>query len=165
VEYLRRLAGNASQLTLEGYWVLVVTKGDGYIGCLCSQDDILIYPGTQEDIDRINEQRTTAGPRMTPKEQLTPGKVKQNHLGTQANRETQLKWGDIASALTHDNYVHVITDGGAGPNSGPAGWGAIIRQNGKFAWNFGHCSHATNNAMELRAVIEALRNLPEAMHV
>jgi hypothetical protein len=37
------------------------------------------------------------------------------------------------------------------PNPGNAGWGAIIRQNGKFAWTFGHCSRATNNAMELLA--------------
>jgi ribonuclease HI len=43
--------------------------------------------------------------------------------------------------------------------------GAIIRQDGYFAWNFGHRSRATNNAMELRAVIEASRNLPDDVHV
>jgi ribonuclease HI len=102
---------------------------------------------------------------VSPKERLVPGKVKQNDLGTQARRETLVMWGDIAPMLTRDMYVHVITDGGASPNPGSAGWGAIIRQKGKFAWNFGHCSRATNIAMELRAVFEALRNLPEDMHV
>jgi hypothetical protein len=88
VEDLQRLAGNASQLTLEGYCVPIVTKGDGYIACLCSQDEILIYPGSQEEIDRVVELRTTSGPLMTPKASLRPGHVKQNYLGTQANRET-----------------------------------------------------------------------------
>jgi hypothetical protein len=165
VEDLQRLASNAAQLTLEGYWVPVGTKGEAYIGCLCSQDEILVYPSTQEDIGRINEPRTNGDQRMTPKESLKPGKIQRNYLGSQASRETQLVWGDIASVLTYGKYVHVITDGGASPNPGSAGWGAIIQQNGKFAWNFGHCSHATNNAMELCAVIEALRNLPNDTHV
>jgi ribonuclease HI len=65
-------------------------------------------------------------------------------------------WGDIAATLDLDKFVHVITDGRAKP---------IIRQNCKFAWKVEHCSRATNNAMELRVVIEALRNLPNDMHV
>jgi ribonuclease HI len=34
-----------------------------------------------------------------------------------------------------------------------------------FAWTFGHCSRATNNAMELLAVIEALSALPDGSDV
>jgi ribonuclease HI len=82
-------------------------------------------------------------------------------LEQQASRDTQLLWGDISAVLYSDKFVHVITDGGAKLNPGSA----IIRQNGRFAWNYRHCSRATNNAMELRAVIEALRNLPNDMHV
>jgi hypothetical protein len=102
---------------------------------------------------------------MTPKANLTPGKIKPNHLGQQASCETQLLWGDISAVLEPDQFVHIITDGGARPNPGSAGWGAIIRQGGNVSGNFGHCSRATNSAMELRAVIEALRNLPDNMHV
>jgi ribonuclease HI len=86
-------------------------------------------------------------------------------MGQQANREMLINSDEIPTTLDRSKFVHVITDGGARPNPGSAGWGAIIRQNGKFAWTFGHCNNASNNAMELRAVIEALRCLPDGMHV
>jgi hypothetical protein len=55
VEMLQRIARNVAQSAIEGYWIPIVTRGEGTIGCLCPHDEILIYPGTQEDIDRINE--------------------------------------------------------------------------------------------------------------
>jgi ribonuclease HI len=55
--------------------------------------------------------------------------------------------------------IHVVPDGGARPNPGNAGWGAIIRQNKAFAMMWRHFPHATNNTMELRAVTEALNCL------
>jgi ribonuclease HI len=64
-----------------------------------------------------------------------------------------------------DKMVHIATDGGARPDPGAAGWGALIRQNGRCTWNCGHWDLASNNAMELTAVIEALSALPEQMHV
>jgi hypothetical protein len=64
-----------------------------------------------------------------------------------------------------NKFVHAITDGGAKPNPGSAGWGAILRQNGRFACSFGHFNRASNNAMELRAVIRALMNLPSGLHI
>jgi hypothetical protein len=41
----------------------------------------------------------------------------------------------------------------------------VIKENGRCTFNLGHYAHATNNAMEIRAVVEALRILPEGMHV
>jgi ribonuclease HI len=61
--------------------------------------------------------------------------------------------------------VHVITNGAARPNPGNAGWCAVIRQNGRCTFDFGQYAHATNNAVEIRAVVEASRVLPEGMHV
>jgi hypothetical protein len=40
VEMLQRIAGNAEQITSEGYRVPIVTQGEGYIGCLCDHDQI-----------------------------------------------------------------------------------------------------------------------------
>jgi ribonuclease HI len=51
--------------------------------------------------------------------------------------------------------LHVVTDG----------LGALIRQNKKVTWLWGHYDKATNNAMELCAVIEALSILPEGSFV
>jgi ribonuclease HI len=38
-------------------------------------------------------------------------------------------WERFQVLLVHDKMVHVVTDGGAQPNPGKAGWGALIRQN------------------------------------
>jgi ribonuclease HI len=164
---LQRISGTAAHVTLDGYWVPMVIKGEGRIGCLCPHDEIELRPGTQADIDQIVEPRTSASApaRSVPKSLLSPGTVECNYLGPQASRESLVNWDELPSMLDKDKYVHVITDGGARPNPGNAGWGAIIRQNGKFSWTFGHCSRATNNAMELLAVIEALRALPNGMRV
>jgi ribonuclease HI len=61
--------------------------------------------------------------------------------------------------------IHVATDGGTKPNPGSAGWGALIRQNGCCTYNGEHYDHPTNNLMELMAVIEAMRIIPEQMHL
>ena len=51
--------------------------------------------------------------------------------------------------------VHIYTDGSSLGNPGAGGRAAVIHGKKKHALS-GFVSHATNNAMELRAVIEAL---------
>jgi ribonuclease HI len=67
--------------------------------------------------------------------------------------------------IDREKMIHVVTDGGANPNPGHAGWGAIIRQSGRFTMIWQHFDHATNNTMELRAATQALRHAPEGMAV
>jgi ribonuclease HI len=56
--------------------------------------------------------------------------------------------------------IFVFTDGAAKGNPGPGGWGAIIATpDGRVRELGGRAAHATNNQMELTAVIEALRHL------
>jgi hypothetical protein len=63
-------------------------------------------------------------------------------------------WQEFVSRHIPRKTVHVVTDGGANPNPGPAGWGAIIRQNGVFTWTYAQYDNALNNTMELMAVVE-----------
>jgi hypothetical protein len=150
VEELQRLAGNQPKMTLQGYWVPIVTDGEGHIGCLCSQDQILMYHGTQADIEKVNQPRMSASiAAPAPKKKITPEPVGTNFLAQLAAKETRVDWDDFPAQIEKDNSVHVVTDGGANPNQGSAGWGAIL--------NFGYCSHASNNVMELRAIVEALQ--------
>lgn len=59
--------------------------------------------------------------------------------------------------------ITIYTDGSARGNPGPAGWGAVLFH-GKKTWELGGSSaHATNNQMELTAVIESLKNIKEKM--
>ena len=56
----------------------------------------------------------------------------------------------------------VFTDGSARPNPGPGGWGVVFVKNGNIKKELhGHEEDTTNNRMELTALIEAYKRLPE----
>ena len=61
----------------------------------------------------------------------------------------------------------VYTDGGADPNPGPGGWGAVIldRRTGNRRELSGGADRATNNRMELTAAIRALEDLDPGVSV
>jgi ribonuclease HI len=63
--------------------------------------------------------------------------------------------------------VTIYTDGGADPNPGPGGWGAILihETTKRIRELSGGAERATNNRMELTAAIEAFRALKEPCEV
>ncbi|NLG93207.1 MAG: ribonuclease HI [Clostridiales bacterium] len=62
-------------------------------------------------------------------------------------------------------HVEIFTDGACSGNPGPGGFGAILRYNGVEKEISGGEANTTNNRMELRGVIEALRLLKEPCEV
>ncbi len=70
------------------------------------------------------------------------------------------------AATSSDPTYDVYTDGGADPNPGPGGWGAVLidRQSGRIQELSGGEERTTNNRMELTAAIRVLEELsPEAV--
>ncbi|CAA9561112.1 MAG: Ribonuclease HI [uncultured Thermomicrobiales bacterium] len=61
--------------------------------------------------------------------------------------------------------VTIFTDGGCKGNPGPGGWGAVLLSGGRRLELSGAESETTNNRMELRAAIEALRALKRRCRV
>ncbi len=61
--------------------------------------------------------------------------------------------------------INIYTDGSSLGNPGCGGWGAILEYKGKTKEISGNQEVATNNQMELRAVIEALKMLKEPCKV
>lgn len=61
--------------------------------------------------------------------------------------------------------VTIYTDGACRGNPGPGGWGAILRYGRHERGISGGESDTTNNRMELRAALEALRTLTEPCRV
>jgi len=61
--------------------------------------------------------------------------------------------------------VRIYTDGACKGNPGPGGWGALLLYKDHEKEIFGSEAATTNNRMELRAVIEALRALKSASRV
>ena len=62
-------------------------------------------------------------------------------------------------------HVTIYTDGGCRPNPGPGGWAALLIYSKHERELVGSKPHSTNNRMELRAAIEALRALKEPCQV
>ena len=59
-----------------------------------------------------------------------------------------------------------FTDGGAVPNPGPGGWGAVYVQDGEVvAEASGHDPDTTNNRMELTAALQATEMIPSGAAV
>ena len=61
--------------------------------------------------------------------------------------------------------VEIWTDGACSGNPGPGGWGAILRHGGRERELSGGERHTTNQRMELRAAVEALRALSKPCRV
>jgi ribonuclease HI len=61
--------------------------------------------------------------------------------------------------------VNIYTDGACSRNPGPGGWAAILRYKESQKEISGFEKQTTNNRMEMRAVIEALRMLREPCRV
>ena len=61
--------------------------------------------------------------------------------------------------------VTIYTDGACQGNPGPGGWGAILRYGRHERELSGGEAETTNNRMELRAALEALRALTEPCQV
>jgi len=73
----------------------------------------------------------------------------------------------VKRALPPDpaDQVVIHTDGGCEGNPGPGGWAAVLRQGECVREISGGEIATTNNRMELRAAIEALRSLERASDV
>jgi ribonuclease HI len=61
--------------------------------------------------------------------------------------------------------VEIFTDGACRGNPGPGGWGALLRYGEVERELYGGERETTNNRMELRAAIEALKALKESCRV
>ncbi len=67
--------------------------------------------------------------------------------------------------MTDQPEVIIYTDGACDPNPGPGGWAAVLRFGKHEKVLTGHEPRATNNRMELQAVISALSALKKPCHV
>ena len=80
--------------------------------------------------------------------------------------ETETSPKEESSFLCRESYT-LYTDGACSGNPGPGGWAAIIINNGtgqSLALS-GGCKDTTNNRMEMLAVIEGLKTIPDIAKV
>jgi ribonuclease HI len=78
-----------------------------------------------------------------------------------AKREENLTRAEVLVKYSGGPDLGVFTDGSASPNPGPGGWGTVWVEDGKVKdERHGKTGHTTNNRMELTALIEAFKMLP-----
>lgn len=71
----------------------------------------------------------------------------------------------MSAKSANTNEVIIYTDGACSGNPGPGGWGALLIWNGQEKELTGGAPNSTNNRMEMRAVIEALKALKRPCRV
>lgn len=76
--------------------------------------------------------------------------------------EENLTTAQVLAKYSGGPQSGVFTDGGSVPNPGPGGWGVVWVEEGEIRdEKHGRHEQTTNNRMELTALIEAFRMLPE----
>lgn len=79
-----------------------------------------------------------------------------------AAREEHLTLSQVLEKYAGGPQTGVFTDGSSVPNPGPGGWGVVwVEEGGVVEQRHGHDPQTTNNRMELMALIEAYKLLPE----
>ena len=81
-------------------------------------------------------------------------------------REENLQLADVFLKYRDGPQTGVFTDGSCSPNPGRGGWGVAWLQDGVLIKQaYGETPDTTNNRMELLALIEALKLLPESTEI
>lgn len=81
-------------------------------------------------------------------------------------REEKLTLAQVLAKYADGPTSGVFTDGSSVPNPGPGGWGVVWVEAGEIrAARHGTHAKTTNNRMELTALIEAFRLLPDEAEV
>ena len=61
--------------------------------------------------------------------------------------------------------IKIYSDGACSGNPGPGGWGALIIYNDQSKEIFGGMQSTTNNQMELKSIIEAIKTLENTYEI
>jgi len=116
------------------------------------------YPGWQPKYCREHSQKQTKTTQEKPARSTSAGGASRGG----SLREENLTLAEVLAKYRDGPGSGVFTDGSAVPNPGPGGWGVVWVEAGDIqSEKHGHDPHTTNNRMELRALIEAFKMLPE----
>ena len=123
------------------------------------------YPGWEPKYCRKHSPNAKKAKRPAPKG-ASSRKPASGRSSPAAAREENLTRAEVLAKYTDGPDTGIFTDGSAQPNPGPGGWGFVWVEAGDIELEMhGSTSDTTNNRMELTALIEAYRALPETATV
>lgn len=118
------------------------------------------YPGWEPKYCREhspNKKSKGAGKKKSSGKKTSP-----RRRSAGSSKEEILTRAEVLAKYTDGVQTGVFTDGSSYPNPGPGGWGFVWAQDGEIQMEgHGAADDTTNNRMELTALIEAYRALPE----
>lgn len=121
------------------------------------------YPGWEPKYCRTHSPNN----KKSKTAQKPPGSKKRgsrapNKKTVHSNREECLTRAEVLLKYQDGESTGVFTDGSSHPNPGPGGWGFVWVDDGEIkVEKWGDSPDTTNNRMELTALIEAFKALPE----
>ena len=128
--------------------------------------DILArYPGWKpaQCLDCKNGKSKAGG---AAKKSGRPAKARSKGRRKGNAKETGYTTAQVLEKYSGGPQSGVFTDGACQGNPGPGGWGVVWVRDGEILdRRHGHEGHTTNNRMELMALIEAYRMLPDDAEV
>jgi len=114
------------------------------------------YPGWNPKFCRAHSPKKAAGGQSGSARNRSRGRARG------ATREENLTLAQVLESYQAGPASGVFTDGSAVPNPGRGGWGMVWVLDGEVRMaRHGAAESTTNNRMELTALIEAFRTLPE----
>lgn len=115
------------------------------------------YPGWSPKFCRTHSPKKSSGSQKSARPSRKP-------RGTKA--EENLPLAQVLERYSAGPDTGIFTDGSSVPNPGPGGWGVVWVEGGEVReQRHGEDSQTTNNRMELQALIEAYKLLPETAAV
>lgn len=121
------------------------------------------YPGWEPKYCREHSpNKKTASKKKSSKSKRSAGKRGASRPKSGSSKEENLTRAEVLAKYTDGPQTGVFTDGSSHPNPGPGGWGFVWVNDGEILQEgYGAADDTTNNRMELTALIEAYRALPE----
>lgn len=121
------------------------------------------FPGWKPRTCRAHSPKKSGSGQATS--QANPGR-KKFVPRTAFEREENLTLAQVLAKYEGGPASGAFTDGSSVPNPGPGGWGVVLVEAGEIrAVRHGQHPKTTNNRMELTALIEAFRLLPDDAEV
>jgi ribonuclease HI len=113
------------------------------------------YPGWKPKFCRVHSPKKSGS-------SSKGGSKTRSSRGAGSSREENLNLAAVLEKYTEGPSEGIFTDGSAVPNPGRGGWGMVWVEGGEVRLQLhGYEPETTNNRMELQALIEAYKALPE----
>jgi hypothetical protein len=163
-------------IDLKVHWHPRVIIGTADV-CRYQEGDIVrLFAATERSLEAVLEPRTKRGSvaKITKTVGGSPKRKKAKESTVKRDWSGDVRAGGeteetdphtVTTQVQMDKMIRLTTERGARPNPGADGWGVLVRQNGCFVCLWKQDPKASNNVMELEAVIAGPTFLPSGMVV